>query len=70
MPEKIKNFTQTRPRLKKIVGAALVFVGFIALVTPLTPGAALFLFIGFEMLGLKFMFLERIVERRRKVALE
>ncbi len=63
MYEKAKNFTLTRPRLKKVVGGFLVIVGLIALVTPLTPGAALMLFLGFELLGLRFMFLERLFRR-------
>jgi Putative transmembrane protein (PGPGW) len=67
MYEKAKIFTLTRPRLKRVIGFFLVFVGLIALVTPLTPGAVLFLFIGFEFLGLKFMFLERLMKRKETV---
>jgi uncharacterized membrane protein HdeD (DUF308 family) len=64
MYEKAKIFTLTRPRLKKVIGLFFVVIGFVALITPLTPGAVLFLFIGFEFLGLKFMFLERLLKRK------
>ncbi len=70
MYEKAKNFTLTRPRLKKVVGGLLVFIGFIALITPLTPGAALLLFVGFELMGLRFMFLEKVLKRKTEPALE
>jgi len=36
--------------LKKITGVLLIFIGFIALVTPLTPGAWL-MFVGLGLLG-------------------
>jgi hypothetical protein len=66
MYEKAKNFTLTRPRLKKTLGGLLVFVGFIALITPLTPGAALLLFVGFELMGLRFMFVDRLLGRKNE----
>ena len=63
---KAKKFTLERPRLKKTVGGIFVFVGFVALVTPLTPGAFL-LIIGLELLGLRFIFLDKILRRKPKV---
>lgn len=59
MYERFNNYTLTRPRTKKIVGWVLVVFGFIALVTPLTPGGLLF-FIGLEVLGVRFIGTERI----------
>lgn len=59
MYEKAKHFTLTRPRLKKVVGWSFLVLGFIALVTPLTPGAALLLAAGCELVGLRLVVLER-----------
>lgn len=70
MYEKAKKFTLSKPLLKKIVGGALVLIGFVALVTPLTPGAVLFLFVGFEFLGLRFMFLDRLMGRKPATVLK
>lgn len=59
--------------LKKILGALLVIVGVLALVTPLTPGAWLGL-IGLELLGFGFLiprpiraWLERLKQKARKI---
>ncbi|MCR4285659.1 MAG: hypothetical protein NUW00_02060 [Candidatus Kaiserbacteria bacterium] len=59
MYERFNNYTLTRPRTKKIVGWFLVVFGFIALITPLTPGGLLF-FIGLEILGLRFIGTEKV----------
>jgi uncharacterized protein YqgC (DUF456 family) len=40
--------------LKRILGVLCLILGFLALVTPLTPGAWL-MFIGLELLGLNFL---------------
>lgn len=64
MYEKAKIFTRERPLLRKVVGGVLVLIGFVAFVTPLTPGAVLFLFIGSQFLGLRFMFLDRLIGRK------
>ncbi|HWQ99665.1 MAG TPA: hypothetical protein VN397_02345 [Candidatus Methylomirabilis sp.] len=40
---------------KKILGLALILLGLLALVTPLTPGSWL-VFIGLELVGIRFMF--------------
>jgi uncharacterized membrane protein HdeD (DUF308 family) len=63
MYEKARQFTLTHPRLRKVVGVFLVLIGLFALVTPLTPGALLFLFVGFEFLGLHFLFIEKMKRR-------
>lgn len=59
MRERFDTYTLTRPRLKKIAGWFLVVFGFLALVTPLTPGGILF-FVGLEILGLRIVFTEKI----------
>lgn len=63
MTERIKQFTLTRPRLKKVIGWFFVVVGFLALVTPLTPGAFL-LVIGMELLGLRLAFFDRVLPKK------
>ena len=59
MRERFDTYTLTRPRLKKIMGWFLVVFGFLALVTPLTPGGLLF-FVGLEILGLRIVFTEKV----------
>jgi hypothetical protein len=65
MAEKLKNYTLARPRLKKVVGYFLVLVGFVALVTPLTPGAFL-LIIGLELLGIRLAFFDRFMPKKKE----
>lgn len=45
---------------KKIIGFLAVIVGIVALVTPFTPGASFFIFIGLNILGVHFAFLDKI----------
>lgn len=59
MYERFNVYSTTRPRLRKTVGWFLVFVGFIALVTPLTPGGLLF-FVGLELLGMRVLVLDKM----------
>lgn len=54
MYEKFNTYTVDRPLLRKIGGWFLVVFGFIALVTPFTPGGLLF-FIGLEILGYRLI---------------
>jgi uncharacterized protein YqgC (DUF456 family) len=67
MYERFNTYSTTRPRLRKTVGWFLVVIGFLALVTPLTPGAILF-FVGLELLGMRARVVERLTQfvRRRK----
>lgn len=58
MVDRFKRYSDTRPRLRKIVGWSLVVFGFVMLVTPLTPGGSLF-FVGLEILGLRLIFVEK-----------
>jgi len=62
MKESLKKFLSDNPRLKKIVGVILILVGLFALVTPLTPGSWL-VFIGMELLGLRFLMWDKVKER-------
>lgn len=58
-----------RPRLRKVAGWSLVVFGFLALVTPLTPGGILF-FLGLELLGLRETFMHsfrRLTRQTKKV---
>lgn len=59
MIERIKNFLSLNPKTKKIVGVVLVLVGFLALITPLTPGSWL-IFVGLEFLGIDLLFWDKI----------
>jgi hypothetical protein len=67
MREKFDTYTLTRPRLRKVVGWFLVVFGFLALVTPLTPGGILF-FVGLEILGLRIVSMEKVRNGFRKKA--
>jgi uncharacterized protein YqgC (DUF456 family) len=49
-------------RLKKVGGVILIIIGFIALITPLTPGAFLF-FVGLELLGIRLAAWDNIKKR-------
>lgn len=44
---------------KKILGIMLVFLGFLALITPLTPGSWLAV-IGLELLGIRMLFFDKL----------
>ncbi|MEK7663937.1 MAG: hypothetical protein AAB340_00600 [Patescibacteria group bacterium] len=53
------KFYETKKR-KRLIGVFAIIVGFTALVTPFTPGAAWLIFIGLQLLGLHFVFLDKI----------
>lgn len=55
----IKKYINNRPKLKKVIGVILILVGFIALVTPLTPGSWLIL-VGLEIFGVRILFWDKI----------
>lgn len=48
-----------KPVMKKMLGALLMLVGLLALVTPLTPGAWL-IFVGLELLGFRMAAWEKV----------
>ena len=43
-----------------IVGWMAILAGFVALITPLTPGATWLIFFGFSTLGFHFVFIDKI----------
>lgn len=43
---------------KKVLGVGLIVLGIVALVTPLTPGSVVMIFMGLEFLGVRFLFLD------------
>jgi hypothetical protein len=55
--------SRTLSRFKKVTGWVLIIIGFLALVTPLTPGGILLL-IGLELIGIRILFLERLLRRK------
>lgn len=63
MYEKVKNYSLNQPYLRRILGYTLLLLGFVALITPLTPGALIMLVGGLELLGIRFLFLDRWIER-------
>lgn len=65
MYERFNSYSTTRPRLRKVVGWVLVVIGFLALVTPLTPGGILF-FLGLELLGLREVGMEKMKRLLRR----
>ncbi len=56
---RLKKFSSANPRLKKIIGVILIIVGFLALITPFTPGSWL-MFVGLEFLGVRLAAWEKI----------
>lgn len=69
MYERAKLFTLARPRLKKTVGYIFVVIGVVALVAPIIPGAPL-VFIGFEILGFRLLFIDKLLKRNRPTETE
>ena len=65
MYERFDSYSTPRPRLRKSIGWILVVVGFLALVTPLTPGGILF-FLGLELVGLRTVAGEKIKRFMRR----
>lgn len=59
MVDRINTYTLTRPRLKRVLGWSFVVLGFVAVIAPIVPGAPL-VFVGFELLGLRFLFTDRV----------
>ena len=69
MYQRAKIFTLSRPRLKKTVGWLFIVVGVVALVAPVIPGAPL-VFIGFELLGFRLLFVDKLLKREPKITTE
>ncbi len=45
---------------KRLVGLLFIFIGLVFLITPLTPGSIWLLFTGCNLLGIHFIFWEKI----------
>lgn len=58
MIRNLKSFFESHTKLKKVIGVIFIFLGLLALVTPLTPGAWLAI-VGLELLGIKILFLDK-----------
>lgn len=56
LDKKRKNF------LKRVVGVLFILIGFLALITPFTPGSWLF-FVGLELLGIRILLFEKFKKR-------
>lgn len=60
------KFYETSNR-KRLIGLLAILVGLIALITPFTPGASFIIFIGLQLLGIHFVFLDKIFNKKSKV---
>lgn len=56
---RVKKISDKYPKIKKIIGIVLIILGFLALITPLTPGSWL-IFIGVELLGFRMAIWEKL----------
>lgn len=61
MLSRFKQYTLSRPLLKKYVGWFFVIFGFVMLVTPLTPGGSLF-FVGLELVGIRIVATQKFLK--------
>jgi len=50
---------------KRIIGLIAILVGIVALITPFTPGAAFLIFIGMQLLGVHFVFLDKLFGKKK-----
>ncbi len=62
MKKYLKKVFSENGKMRKTVGVVLALIGLVALLTPFTPGAWL-IFIGLELLGLRFLFWDKIKKR-------
>lgn len=65
MRQKLTNWSTRHPRSAKVLGIFFIVIGFVALVTPLTPGGVLF-FVGLEIMGWRLISRERLYSFFRK----
>ena len=59
----MKQYLYSQPWLRKTIAYTLIAFGLFALVMPLVPGAILAL-VGFELIGIRFAFLDRFYPNR------
>ena len=54
-----KEYSHSKPKTKKLIGSIIIFLGIIAMILPVVPGAWIVI-IGLEIFGVKLVFLDRI----------
>ena len=57
----VKEYINTKPKIKKTIGIILILIGLTALFTPLTPGSWL-VFIGLQLLGLQILLSNKLLK--------
>jgi uncharacterized protein YqgC (DUF456 family) len=57
-----EELQESKSPIKIVVGVILIILGFLALITPLTPGSWL-IFVGLELLGFRLAIWEKIKEK-------
>ena len=62
MQNYFKNLVARYPKAKIVIGLVLIIIGFLALVTPFTPGSWL-IFVGLEILGVRVAFWQKIKDK-------
>lgn len=65
MKEYFKSVWRKNPRVRKVIGILLLILGFISIITPLTPFGFLF-FVGLEVLGIRLLFWNKVKGWLRK----
>ncbi len=60
-----KDYLHDHPYIKMVSGIILIIIGFVALVTPLTPGSWLIIF-GLELIGVRLVICNRILNLKKK----
>ncbi len=67
--KKIKEYTSSKPKTKKLIGVITLIVGFIGVVLPIVPGLWL-MFFGLELLGMEILFFDKAVKffKEKRVA--
>jgi uncharacterized protein YqgC (DUF456 family) len=58
----LKKLRESKSPWKKVIGIICFILGFIALITPLTPGSWL-IFVGLELLGFRLAIWEKIKDK-------
>jgi len=62
----IKEYIHNSQKIKKVLGIILIFVGLVAIITPVIPGIWI-LVIGLQLLGIHILFLDKLKFWRKKI---
>jgi uncharacterized protein YqgC (DUF456 family) len=57
----IREYTHSKPKTKKLIGVAVIVIGFVGVLLPIVPGLWL-IFFGLELLGLEILFFDKAVK--------